>query len=126
MMWRQKAGTGQKGVGLAEAIVAVAITAIAITGLLSALSTGSLAVRRIDRRVTAENLARAQLEDTKSQPYIIAPASYAIISPLPDGYSITAEGSALAGGDDDIQKVTVTVVHNGETAAVLEDYKGNR
>jgi hypothetical protein len=113
-------------VGLAEALVAVAITAIAITGLLSALSTGSLAVRRIDRRVTAENVARAQLEYTKAQPYIIAPASYAIISPLPDGYSVTAAGSALAGRDDDIQKVTVTVIHNGETAVVLEDYKVNR
>jgi len=105
--------------------VAVAITAIAITGLLSALSTGSLAVRRIDRRVTAENLARAQLEYTKSLPYKVAPASYDIITPLPDGYSVTAVGSVLAGRVD-IQKVTVTVVHNGETAVVLEDYKVNR
>ena len=100
---------GERGVGLVESLIALAIVGVAITALLGALSTGSMAVGKTDRRVTAESLARAQMEYTKSLPYLVAPASYEAIAPLPEGYSISAVASPVSGRDSDLQRVTVTV-----------------
>ncbi len=58
---------GEEGVGLVETLIAVGILGLALTVLLAAVSTGSLAVSRTEERVAAENLARSQLEYTKSQ-----------------------------------------------------------
>lgn len=117
---------GEKGASLVEAIIAVAITAIAVAGFLGALSTGALAVGKVDGQVTAQNLARSQLEYTKSQAYIAAPASYAKITPVPAGYSISAEATAVNGRDDNVQKITVTVQRNGKVLQVMEGFKLNR
>ena len=126
-LWKRRlAFSSEKGVGLVESLIAVAIVGIAITALVATLSTGSIAVRKTDERVTAENLAQAQLEYTKAQAYRTAPASYDTIAPLPDGYSISAEGSSISGRDADIQKVTVTVSSNGDIMLVMEDYKMDR
>lgn len=126
-MWKGRiAFSSETGAGLIESMIAMAIVAIALTALVVALSTGSLAVQRTDERVTAENLARAQLEYTKGQAYRTAPALYDTIAPLPAGYSISAEGSSISGRDADIQKVTVTVSSNGEIMLVMEDFKMDR
>ncbi len=100
--------------------------AIAVTAFLAAFSTGSLAVRRADKGVTAENLARSQLEYTKSQAYIVSPASYDTITPVPAGYSISSVATSIAGRDANIQKITVTATRDGKVLLVLEDFKLNR
>ena len=79
---------GEEGVGLVETLIAVAILGLALTTLLSAVSTGSLATSRSEERVTAENMARSQLEYTKSLPYQPPPASYAAVTPSPGGYAV--------------------------------------
>lgn len=117
---------GEKGAGLVESLIAVAIMAIAVTAFLAAFSTGSLAVRRADKGVTAENLARSQLEYTKSQAYVAAPASYDTITPVPAGYSISSDATSIAGRDANIQKITVTATRDGKVLLVLEDFKLNR
>ncbi len=106
--------------------MAVAIMTIAVTAFLAAFSTGSLAVRRADKGVTAENLARSQLEYTKSQAYVVAPASYDTITPVPAGYSISSDATSVAGRDANIQKITVTATRDGKVLLVLEDFKLNR
>lgn len=126
-MWmRRIAVSDERGVGLVESLIAVAIVGIALTALVATLSTGSIAVQRTDKRVTAENLTRAQLEYTKGQTYRVAPASYDIMTPLPAGYSMSAEASSISGADADIQKITVTVSYNGNTVLVMEDFKTDR
>ena len=126
-LWKRRiAFSSEAGVGLVESLIAVAIVGIAITALVATLSTGSIAVRKTDERVTAENLAQAQLEYTKAQAYRPAPASYDTIAPLPTGYSISAEASSISDHDADIQKVTVTVSYNGETMLVMENFKVDR
>lgn len=109
-----------------EVLVASAIVGIAFAALLGALSTGALAVRGYESRFTAEAVARSQLEFTKAQPYQVAPATYDPFSPLPQGYSVVAEASPISGRDDDVQKITVTVSHNGQVVYTLEDFKANR
>ncbi len=117
---------GEKGASLVESLMAVAIMTIAVTAFLAAFSTGSLAVRRADKGVTAENLARSQLEYTKSQAYVVAPASYDTITPVPAGYSISSDATSVAGRDANIQKITVTATRDGKVLLVLEDFKLNR
>jgi Tfp pilus assembly protein PilV len=117
---------GEHGIGLVEALISVAILGLALTALLSAVSTGSMAVSRNDERVTAENLARSQLEYTKSQPYQALPASYVTVTPSPDDYGVTVAAEPVPGGDDSIEKITVTVTRNGDELLVVEDYKVER
>jgi len=120
---RRAALGGEYGIGLVEALISVAILGLALTALLSAVSTGSMAVSRTDERVTAENLARSQLEYTKSQPYQTLPASYATVTPSPDDYGVTVAAEPVPGGDGSITKITVTVTRNSKELLVAEDYK---
>ncbi len=116
---------GQEGVGLVETLIAVAILGVTLVVLLTAISTGSIGVATTEERVTAENLARSQLEYTKSQAYQAAPASYATVTP-PTGYAVTAAATSIPEGDSAIQKITVTVTRDGETLLTVEDYKVDR
>jgi len=116
---------GQEGVALVEVLVAVAIIGITLVVFLSAVSTGSVGVAKTEERVTAENLARSQLEYTKSQTYLAAPASYATVTPSA-GYAVSAEGASIPDADSSIQKITVIVTRDGETLVTVEDFKVDR
>jgi len=59
---RRAVADGQQGVGLVEVLVAVAILGATLVVFLAAVSTGSIGVATSEERVTAENLARSQLE----------------------------------------------------------------
>ncbi len=122
---RRVVAGGQEGVGLVETLVAVAILGVTLVTLLAAISTGSIGVATTEERVTAENLARSQLEYTKSQPYLTAPASYPTVTP-PAGYAVSAEATSIPGGDSSIQKITVTVTRGSETLITVEDFKVDR
>ena len=112
-----------KGVMLIEALIGITILSITVTAYVSALSTASIAVRKANVRVTAQILARSQLEHTLSQPYIVAPTSYPTITSVASGYSVTSNATAIAGRDNDIQKITVVVNFQGTQVIVLEDFK---
>ncbi len=116
---------GQDGVGLVEVLVAVAILGVTLVAFLTAISTGSLGVATTEERVTAENLARSQLEYTKSQAFLPAPASYATVTPQ-TGYAVSADAVSIPEGASAIQKITVTITRNGETLLTVEDYKVDR
>lgn len=118
---------GQEGIGLVETLIAVAILGVTLVVLLAAISTGSVGVATTEERVTAENLARSQLEYTKSQPYSTAPASYATVTP-PAGYTVSADATSIpeAGGDNSVQMITVTVTRDSETLLTVEDFKVDR
>jgi type II secretory pathway pseudopilin PulG len=117
---------GEEGVGLVETLIAVGILGLALTVLLAAVSTGSLAVSRTEERVTAENLARSQLEYTKSQGFLAPPASYATVTPSPGGYGVAVEAASIPDTNSSIEKITVTVSRDGRELLVVEDYKVDR
>jgi len=133
--------TDERGAGLVEVLVSVGIIAIILTIFLSALSTGGFATRVVWERVTAENLARAQLECIKDHPYIIgaipisytttctvtAPsASYDIGVDISYWYSLTNEFTSVSGNDSDMQWITVTVFYDGKSTFTIEEYKVRR
>ena len=122
--WRAVLGA-QEGVGLVETLVAVAVLSVTLVVLLTAISTGSTGVATTEEQVTAQNLARSQLEYTKSQAYQAAPATYATVTP-PAGYAVSAVAASIPGADSAIQEITVTVTRAGDTLTTVEDYKVNR
>jgi type II secretory pathway pseudopilin PulG len=129
----------ETGIGLVESLAAVAILGFAGTAFVLSLSTGAIAVREGDQETTAQSLARAQLEYVKNYPYQPAPTSYPYVytynetynpNPvtLPEGYGISVTVSTIpqAGGDTDIQKITVTISREGEEILTIADYKVKR
>ena len=137
----------QKGVGLAEVLVALVLIGTAIAALISSMTTGASAVQLTDEHVTARHLAEAQLEYIKSYPYAPGTKSYPLVD-IPIRHSLamtvnvaTASVVTLSGPDDtflgttlpgtqaSIQEVTVTVTQpyaNDRVLITLTTLKGNR
>ena len=131
----------EKGSMLAETLVALALLGVLGTTYLSALSTSSMTMGNTEERVNIDNLARAQMEYVKNQPYIEyiygtpdVPPDYARIDDpsnpdaivVPNGYLIDIDAQALHEPDDGIQEITVTVYHDMQNVLVLRGYKVDR
>lgn len=129
----------ETGIGLVESLAAVAILGIAATSFVLSLSTGAIAVRDDDQIVVAQSLAHTQLEYVKNYPYDPGATTYPYVytydetynpNPitLPEGYGISVVVSSItqAGGDTDIQKITVTISQEGVELLTAEDYKVRR
>ena len=91
---------------------------------LAGLSASQIVRANLDRHATIENLARNQIEYVFDQAYHTTTPSYSKVTDLSPGYEVTAE-QALVDGDANLQKITITVVHNGEQVLVLETYRNN-
>jgi Tfp pilus assembly protein PilV len=142
----------EKGATLMEVMIAAFLLAIVFVTFSGALYTASKAVSIADERVTAESLARTEMEYVRSQLYSEAPWDYTLTSsersrsnpekptwwnddkpPLLDssyaGYivSVSAEGLLVPNIDNEIQKITVTVTRGeGPVIITLEGYRSMR
>lgn len=115
----------EDGLSLIEVIIGVALLGIVLSTLVVGLSTGALVVGKVAQRGTAQDLMRAQLEDTKIQPYASAPTTYPSMSRSP--YTTTVEASPLSGPTDQgIQLITVTVYFEGSPYLEMQAYKVDR
>ena len=116
---------GERGDSLVEILVAVAIMAIVLTIFLSALSTGTLSTGVVHKRVTAEIIARAQLEHAKHSDFISGTNYYTPteISDSHPGYAAVISATTINTG---LQLITITVSYNGEPVFTIEDYKVDR
>jgi type II secretory pathway pseudopilin PulG len=138
--WAVKLATfaDERGASLVETLVTLAIVAVVLTAFLAALSVGSFGVSVVRQRVTAENLARAQLEHTKNYTYTAGATSYPIIEHRED-YPITIDISywdpgtgefvsdpAVDDGACGMQWITITISYHGEPIFRALDYKLSR
>ena len=124
----------ESGFTFIEVVIALGVLGMIAVGFLSGLGTASKGLLIADERETANNLAEAQIENVKNQAYDDAnnPPIYSLMPGIPSGYSIDQPLAQrldpdLDGLDDDdgIQKITVTIRHNGKEVLTLEDYKVN-
>ena len=120
---------GELGQTLIEAVVALAILGMVAVIFLGGLSIASKAAIISQERVTAENLAKSQMEDIKNQDYTLS-GNYSEIDIAPDlqnqGYSIKWPFDCEEPFGDGLQKVTVVVSRNGEEIFEIEGYKLDR
>lgn len=126
----------QRGVALVEELVTIAIIGLGVVILVAMITTGVLGVRQIDDKVTAEILARSQLEIIKDAAYQADPIS----SPYPavaavSGYSVALNIDYWHAGNtnfqsslrnDGLQRITVTVSSGGSTLVQVAEYKVDR
>ena len=115
----------QRGLGLAETLVAVAILGTTVVAFAASLSAGSIAVGAQDEEVVVQSLGCSQLEYTKSYTYVPGAASYPTIE-VPDDYTLAVDVSPVPGTDNNIQKITVTVSRENQALLTVSDYKVNR
>ena len=150
---RRTPGRSSGGFTLIEVLVALALFGIIAITFLGGLTTASRAVLTGDIRTTAESLARTHMEYVKNQDLSTAPWDYELtafhrsrtyndpederptwwdpsedVPPLLStehaAYTVEVEAQSLH--DDDIQKITVTVSHEGRVVFTLEGYKISR
>jgi len=113
----------ERGESMVELLVSLAIIAIVLTTFLAALSTATFGVATVRERVTAENLARSQLEHVQEQDYITT-TGYSLINvpPAYSAYTLTVQSSEISQG---LQQITVTIYHNGPVFTI-GNYKVDR
>jgi len=118
-------GAAERGTTLVEAAVTVLILGGVVLGMILCMSSGVLAVQENDEQVTAQHLARTQMEYVKNYAYDASASTYPKIS-TPTGYSITVDVDAVPDATDDIQKITVIVNRDSAPVLTIQDYKVNR
>ena len=78
-----------------------------------------------DEEVVAQGLAQSQLEYTKDATYDPGAVTYPAV-PAPSGYAINVGVSPVPNTDANIQKITVTVLRDGDGILTVQGYKVNR
>ena len=126
----------ESGAALLETLVALAILGLVAVAFLSGLSTAARATFIADEQATAESLGRSEIECVKSQEYETAGQyqnrvqRYGFV--MPTGYTTDTTVNSIdpdtgetvpPGQDRGIQKITVTVEHNGNSIITIEGYK---
>ncbi|MFC1992588.1 hypothetical protein ACFLV3_02095 [Chloroflexota bacterium] len=117
----------QRGEGLLETIVALGIFAVISVSFLSAISTGLTGAGKVEANLTAESLARTQIEDIKSLPYNDS-NYYPVSVSSPLGYNVLIAVTDISPVEypNTIQELVVNVGRDGRTILSIDGYKVKR
>ena len=133
-MFSGSARSGQQGLTLIEVLLAVGILAAVAVTFLMAISTSTKASMVNNEQITAEGLAKSQIEFIKRQPYdAIGAIDYTELdaAQVPAGYDIVIVAELMnprgdgEHNDDGLQMITINIVrtHDGATLYTLQGYK---
>jgi type II secretory pathway pseudopilin PulG len=120
--------TNERGQALVEELIALAILALSVGIILTSITTGTAGVKAKHQQVSAEVLARSQLELIIDAPYSPNPVSapYPFVTPV-SGYTVnvnieywqaSSETFISSVWNDGMQKVTVSV--SGSEGVILD------
>ena len=124
----------EAGFSLIEILLALALAGIFAATVPSALSGTMRATIITNHHITAESLARSQMDYIQNQPYdsVNATPVYALIPDIPASYSIITPMAARldprgdgTDNDDGLQEITVAVKQNDKIVFTLIDTKLN-
>ena len=121
---------GEKGFSIVETLIAIALLGITAAAFCGAVSTSYRAMFIADERQTAMNLAGHQMEYVKNLGYSTT-YNPAPISSEYDGYTAAINTDSITSRDENIQKISVIISHNGvpvlmSADSTLEDFKAIR
>lgn len=126
----------QQGISLLETLLVVGVLGFIAVAFLSALATGSRATGTLDEHVQAESLARSQLEQIKNALYDPVnptsptdPSNYLAVDNTPANYSVSyavTYPEYPSSNWQRLQKITVTVYHQGDAMLQMTDFKMDR
>ena len=120
-----KNSDSERGFVLIEMMLAVAIVGTAMLAVVTAFSTASKTAQFVDSAATSQWLATSQMELVRAATFVPTPGTYAAVT-APTGFAVTNVTSAVAGGDANIQIVTVTITEDGATVFEASTMKVNR
>ena len=116
------------GFSLIEVLLALAILSAVAVIFLGGMPTSSIAAIVNDKQITAEGLAKSQMEYIKRQDYHVD-RQYDKLNPLPPGYAIEITAEVLdprgdtTDNDDGLQKIKIKIIRDAKTVFTLEGYK---
>jgi type II secretory pathway pseudopilin PulG len=113
----------EKGISLIETLIAIALLGIIGGALLAGMSGVYKATPIAGEQDIGKNLAQSQMEYVLQDEYKL---SYTP-APIPSaygGYTATIDTDSFRDGN--IEKITVTIFHEGKEVSELEAYKVNR
>src|SRR4030042_4275387 len=111
---------GERVLALVESLVAIGILGGSVLTMVLAMSGGALAVRENDVEVTAQGLARTQMEYLKNYPYDAEATTYPAVA-APAGYGISVGVTAVPGANASIQRVTANITRDGAVVMTVAD-----
>ena len=119
----------EQGLNLIEVLLAMGILGTVAVAFLLSMSTSSKAVVFNNIQISAESLAKSQMESIRRQDYRVD-MLYTGLDQLPPGYGIDITRSVrmnprgdTPNNDDGLQKIVIDVTRGGETVFTLEGYK---
>ena len=118
-------GRSPRGVLLLETMVGVAGVGTGWLGVVSAFRAACRISSFVEDTATAEWLATSQIEVIRTAAFVLTPGTYPAVS-APAGFAVANTTSAITGGDENIQTVTVTVTKAGEVVYTTSTVKVNR
>jgi len=116
----KSAARSEKGISLVEVLVGLTILAFTGSAIFGSLQLSSKILLITDIKDTAKDLAEMQMEYVKGLPY----ATSYLAAPIPvefPGYDAAIGSDPLRDGN--IQKISVSIDHNGSHIITLEGYK---
>ena len=121
----RRSARSDRGFVMIEMMLAVGIVGTVMLAVVTSFSTSSKNASFIDHAATAEWLSTSQMELIRAATFVLTPGTYTNVT-APTGFGVSNVTAAVAGGDTNLQIVTVTVTKDAVIVFEASTLKVNR